>query len=64
MLDSMASLTIVAAAGSGPDYGLPGVGSRARQPQQRLVLDDLELVQVYSDTDDVRKALWATRACM
>ena len=58
----MADLTIVVAAGTDPHYGLPGVSTRARQQQKRLSLGTIELVQVYSDTPDLRQSSWATRA--
>ena len=45
MIYKSAALTIIAAAGEDPEYGLPGVGQTARRPQQAVRIDSLNLVQ-------------------
>ncbi|KAK8115323.1 hypothetical protein PG999_007392 [Apiospora kogelbergensis] len=56
-------LTIVAAAGEDPDYGLPGVSERARQPQ---ISDDIKGHTVVAFPEDpssqIRNTIWSTRA--
>lgn len=58
----MADLTIVAAAGNDPNYGLPGVGRRTRQQQKSLDLGIATLVEIFDDRADIRKSAWALRA--
>ncbi|KAK7980789.1 TcdA/TcdB toxin- pore forming domain-containing protein [Apiospora arundinis] len=56
-------LTIVAAAGEDPDYGLPGVSERARQPQ---ISDDIKGHTVVAFPEDpssqIMTTIWSTRA--
>lgn len=67
MMDSIysrASLTIVAAAGSHADAGIPGLQPETRSRKQHLVQvsDDLTLVALHTDTDRSAKATtWNTR---
>ena len=58
---SQAQLTIIAAAGEDPTYGLPGISSTARNPQHRLQLGDIELVQIHRSDEDVYYSKWASR---
>ena len=58
----MAALTIIAAAGEDPYYGLPGVGSRQRVPQAYLSLANTELIEVHSGLSALRASSWASRA--
>ncbi|KAF2804856.1 HET-domain-containing protein [Mytilinidion resinicola] len=58
-----AFVTIVAAAGSDPFYGLPGVGSRARSPQPSAVIGTQTLVSTLPDPQEqVKSSTWMTRA--
>ncbi|EEU37354.1 uncharacterized protein NECHADRAFT_86266 [Fusarium vanettenii 77-13-4] len=60
-----ASLTIIAAAGQDPEYGLPGVGSRGRneQPAVRIGCGDVELRSTMRHPHDtIRSSKWSTRA--
>ncbi|KAK7968854.1 HET-domain-containing protein [Apiospora saccharicola] len=56
-------LTIVAAAGEDPDYGLPGVSERARQPQ---ISHDIKGHTVVAFPEDpgsqIGTTIWSTRA--
>ena len=58
----MADLTIIAAAGDNPNYGLPGVSSRSRQQQKSLDLGTVSLLQIFDDRQDIRDSAWASRA--
>ncbi|OCK86400.1 HET-domain-containing protein [Lepidopterella palustris CBS 459.81] len=58
-----AHLTIIAAAGSDPYFGLPGVGSRPRLPQPSTQIRDYTLVSTLPDPQEVVKSsTWMTRA--
>ncbi|KAK2013427.1 heterokaryon incompatibility, partial [Colletotrichum eremochloae] len=58
-----AELTIVAAAGSHNDYGLPGVSSTLRQSMQSLELDGIRIVRMPNDPSRlIRSSTWSTRA--
>ncbi|CZR54967.1 uncharacterized protein PAC_04852 [Phialocephala subalpina] len=58
-----AEITIIAAAGQGPDYGLPGVGKLSRKQQARLQIENLELISTLPNTKAVVTASkWASRA--
>jgi|TARA_R110002003_G_scaffold48_9_gene4004 hypothetical protein len=60
---SGAALVIIAAAGGDPQYGLPGVSKRARQPQRILDAKSCKLVELYPNlTEDIGSSRWATRA--
>ncbi|KAH8723619.1 heterokaryon incompatibility protein-domain-containing protein [Phaeosphaeriaceae sp. PMI808] len=59
---TMADLTIIAAAGNSPDYGLPGVGPRERLQQKSVQLATTTLVQIIDDRHDIRESAWASRA--
>ncbi|KAF7557097.1 hypothetical protein G7Z17_g929 [Cylindrodendrum hubeiense] len=68
-LDQMADiyrhalLTIVGAAGSSADYGLPGVSSRPRIKQPRVKIGDYTLWSSMTDPRKVvRESTWMTRA--
>ncbi|KAF2729940.1 HET-domain-containing protein, partial [Polyplosphaeria fusca] len=55
-------ITIVAAAGDGPQYGLPGVSARSRKQQQALEIDGITLAQVFHRTPRaLEAATWTTR---
>ncbi|KAK3401578.1 heterokaryon incompatibility protein-domain-containing protein [Sordaria brevicollis] len=55
-------VTIVAAAGEVPEYGLPGVSSRARTSQLGLdINDELSLVLYEAPKDHILKSKWNTR---
>jgi hypothetical protein len=59
---SAASLVIIAAAGDDPEYGLPGVGSRARTPQQSIKLEDCTLLQIFPEPDrELEGSTWLSR---
>jgi hypothetical protein len=58
----MAGLTIIAAAGSSPDHGLPGVGSNLRHPQVSGNLAKRMMLLIPSHpSEQVRKSHWMTR---
>lgn len=57
-----AQLTIIAAAGNGPDYGLPGINSTGRLSQQVLRIGDRFIGQTSPHPSIlVSKSKWATR---
>ncbi|KAH3919392.1 hypothetical protein HBI56_026140 [Parastagonospora nodorum] len=57
-----AALTIIAAAGEGPDHGLPGINGTTRTAQQTLRLGDFTLAQTLSHPSVALSAsVWATR---
>ncbi|KAH8631447.1 hypothetical protein IG631_13130 [Alternaria alternata] len=59
---SEAELVIIAAAGDSTDYGLPGVGVRAREAQRRTRLDnDVEFIEMNEPDDELRSSTWAQR---
>lgn len=57
-----AQLTIVAAAGKNPHYGLPGVGSRPRSRLRHIEIGDVKLVQILRPGSDTPKSTWWKRA--
>ncbi|KAH7116543.1 heterokaryon incompatibility protein-domain-containing protein [Dactylonectria estremocensis] len=58
-----ALMTIIGAAGSDADYGLPGVSSRARIKQPRVKIGDYTLWSSMSDPREVvKRSVWMTRA--
>jgi hypothetical protein len=57
-----AELTIIAAAGESPDYGLPGINSRSRTHQHCFSVDNFELVEVFLFKNMVQNSTWASRA--
>ncbi|KAH7131725.1 heterokaryon incompatibility protein-domain-containing protein [Dactylonectria estremocensis] len=60
-----ASLTIIAAAGQNPNYGIPGVVSRRwnKQPAARIGCGDVELLSTMRHPHDtIRSSKWSTRA--
>jgi hypothetical protein len=68
-IQSMASVygtsevTIIAAAGSGPDYGLPGRGKQHRRPQPKLQLGKHTLVSaMWCARQVVPQTTWSARA--
>ncbi|KPM38872.1 hypothetical protein AK830_g7702 [Neonectria ditissima] len=68
-LDQMADIyrhalvTIIGAAGSDADYGLPGVSSRVRSKQPRIKIGDYTLWSSMTDPRKlVRESTWMTRA--
>ncbi|KAK4204559.1 heterokaryon incompatibility protein-domain-containing protein [Triangularia verruculosa] len=57
-----AQATIVAAAGSDPTYGLPGVSTTQRSPQPYVKLRGRTLTWTYGSTrDDISNSVWSTR---
>jgi hypothetical protein len=59
---SAAELVIIAAAGDGPSYGLPGV-SRVRRPQRFVKSGEYALVETIPNTcTDIQTTPWARRA--
>lgn len=55
-------LTIIAAAGDGPDYGLPGVSSRPRITQAGVQINnEISLVLYEPPTDHIINSRWNTR---
>jgi len=60
---SEASLTIVAAAGNNPDYGLPGVSSRSRRPQKLVQVGEHAIVEMYPYIcSSLQSSRWGSRA--
>ncbi|OCK97834.1 HET-domain-containing protein [Cenococcum geophilum 1.58] len=58
-----AHMTIIAAAGSDPSFGLPGVGSRSRIPQPCANVKGHVLVSTLPDPQDmVKRSKWMERA--
>ncbi|EGZ67807.1 HET-domain-containing protein [Neurospora tetrasperma FGSC 2509] len=56
------TLTIIAAAGDGPEYGLPGVSSRPRLAQVGVqISDEISLVLYEPPTDHITNSKWNTR---
>ncbi|KFA71931.1 hypothetical protein S40288_06728 [Stachybotrys chartarum IBT 40288] len=63
LIYAKASLTIIAAAGNGPDHGLPGVNGPLRIPQPEFIFPNLRLVSTLpSAAHTVRSSKWSTRA--
>lgn len=57
-----AELTIVAAAGVDATYGLPGVGQRARTPQNIVKLGGVRIISTMKDPHlAIRSSRWASR---
>lgn len=58
-----AALTIIAAAGEEPGYGLPGISGSERTPQKALRIDSLILAQTLPHPHwSLKHSKWATRA--
>lgn len=59
---SNASLTIIAAAGEDPEYGLPGVSVRQRRSQPKITIGELTLVSTMPNIKhEILKTKWNTR---
>lgn len=59
----LSAVTIVAAAGDGPAYRLPGVSSTPRLPQKSVRIGSRTLIAIKNDTSyDIRDSKWNTRA--
>jgi hypothetical protein len=57
-----AQFTIIAAAGSGPHHGLPGINRHKRKPQPALMLDEVSLISTLPFARwSVGVSEWATR---
>jgi hypothetical protein len=56
-----ADITIVAAAGTNPHYGLPGVSTTPRRPQPVLNTEQYRLVCVSNPRVEIESSLWHTR---
>ncbi|KAK2762519.1 tol protein [Colletotrichum kahawae] len=57
-----AELTIIAASGSDPTYGLSGIGSRHRQPHPTLVIRDIDIVSTLRHPKiAIESSKWSTR---
>jgi hypothetical protein len=60
---SEAALTIIAAAGKGPYYGLPGVGATARTPQRFAKIGEYIVAEVFPNIKaSLRESTWSSRA--
>ena len=57
-----AALTLIAAAGNGPDYGLPGVGKRLREPPVSVQIGEFEFQAIVDPGDLATRSKWVTRA--
>ncbi|OCL09471.1 HET-domain-containing protein, partial [Glonium stellatum] len=58
-----AHMTIIAAAGNDPSFGLPGVGSRFRSPQPSANVKGNVLVSTLPDPQDmIKRSKWMERA--
>ncbi len=55
------ALTIVAAAGDDPCYGLPGVGGRLRQDQPRIKVGNRTLVATPYVKNAILQSKWNSR---
>lgn len=55
------ALTIVAAAGFDPHYGLPGVGERLRTPQPRVNIGQTSIIYAPLATRDIQLSKWNSR---
>lgn len=55
------ALTIIACAGSGPQYGLPGI-SKSRAPCPSIRTGASEYLQMIPTVQDIHSSIWATRA--
>ena len=63
LIYSGAHLTIVAAAGQDPDFGLPGVSSTQRIPQARVQISNHTLCSTMEDpTSVIKHSKWMSRA--
>ena len=63
LIYSGAHLTIVAAGGQDPDFGLPGVSSRPRIPQARIQIGNRTLCSTMEDpTRVINHSTWMSRA--
>lgn len=60
---SEASLTIIAAAGEGPYYGLPGVGATPRTPQRFAKIGNYLVAEMFLNLKaSLRQSTWSSRA--
>jgi hypothetical protein len=55
------SLTIIVAAGSDPDYGIPGVSSTLRTQRPSIIVGHLYLVGICPPVDEISESKWNTR---
>lgn len=57
-----AELTIIAAAGSDPTYGLPGISSRLREPYPTITVRDIDIISTLRHPhSSIPSSKWATR---
>lgn len=56
-----ASITIIDAAGSNSDCGLPGVSNVSRRPQKSMFIRGRKLLSVESPIEEIRNSRWASR---
>ncbi|KAI0384062.1 heterokaryon incompatibility protein-domain-containing protein [Hypomontagnella monticulosa] len=56
-----ADMVIIAAAGDDAHYGLPGLGSRKRIPQQSMQIGDVQLIEIFNTRQRLRQTVWWTR---
>ncbi|PVH81145.1 HET-domain-containing protein, partial [Cadophora sp. DSE1049] len=62
MIYANATLTIIAAAGNGPDFGLPGVNKTKRSSQPSLRIGDITLASTLpSPRSSLQGSTWASR---
>jgi hypothetical protein len=60
---SGAAFVIIAACGSDPSYGVPGVSVRSRQPQRLVETNSCTLVEMFLDIETtLLNSKWASRA--
>lgn len=58
-----AEMTIIAAAGSGPEYGLPGINSRSRTRQQMCTVGNLDIFSTMKHPHrTIQSSKWSSRA--
>lgn len=56
-----ASITIIAAAGTDAQMGLPGVSNVPRRPQQHVRVHDIAILQIPLGRDELNSSAWASR---
>lgn len=62
LIYSNATITIIAAAGTDPSYGLPGVGSTSRHPHPSLSIGQFRILSTLPPSDrSINRPKWATR---
>jgi hypothetical protein len=62
MIYKGAELTIVAAAGNDPSYGLPGISTRQRRQQHTVTVDHCKLRLFLGPGREIEESRWSSRA--